>query len=58
MPESPKWQLMGSIQCLVQGLLELSKLSVGKVRQIEECIGLQWKVGVGLGFVRVDWEVD
>ena len=41
MPGCPNQQLMGADWYSVWGLLGLSELSVGKVRQLGECIELQ-----------------
>ena len=40
------------------GSSRLTRLSMDKMRQLEECKGLQQTVGVGLGFIGIDWEVD
>jgi len=49
---------MGADWYSVWGLSGLSKLSVGKARQLGECVELQWTAGMGLDIIGVDWEVD
>jgi len=53
------WSVIdGSWSVFTPELLGLSELCMDKMRQLGECEELQWTVGVGLGFVGVDWEVD
>ena len=57
MPECPDQWLMGANWCSAWGYLGCPSC-LDKMRQLEECKALQWTVGVSLGFVGVDWEVD
>jgi len=54
----PQSAIDGSWLVFGTGLSGSSKLSMDKMRWLEGCQELQWTVGMGLGFIGIDWEVD